>query len=87
MWYKQLFYPGKEAYSLHNKSVLVEMKDGRTKCISLSSNLAFVDPPHSDNFLVVENEQYTTNMFRAYFDLLNRHSLSITDYKEFWFEI
>lgn len=83
VWYKQLFSRGKEAYSLHNKSLLVEMKDGSTKCITLSSNLAFADPPHSDNLLVVENEYYATNMFRAYFDMLDRHSLSLADYKEF----
>ncbi|EFU43864.1 hypothetical protein PVOR_01595 [Paenibacillus vortex V453] len=83
VWYKQLFSRGKEAYSLHNKSMLVEMRDGSTKCISLSSNLAFADPPHSDNLLVVENERYATNMFRTYFDLLDRHSLSLAEYKEF----
>lgn len=83
VWYKQLFSRGKEAYSLHNKSILVEMKDGTTKCITSSSNLAFADPPHSDNLLVVEDEHYTTSMFRTYFELLNMHSLSIADYKEF----
>ncbi|MEY8743901.1 phospholipase D family protein [Bacillales bacterium AN1005] len=83
VWYKQLFSRGKEAYSLHNKSILVKMRDGSTKCISLSSNLAFADPPHSDNLLVVENEQYTISMFERYFDLLEGHSLSLADYKEF----
>lgn len=82
-WYKQLFSRGKEAYSLHNKSLLITMRNGDIKCISLSSNLAFADPPHSDNMLIVENETHTINMFRSYFELLDKHSLSLNDYEEF----
>jgi len=83
VWHKQFFSRGKEAYSLHNKSLIAKMKNGDTKCISLSSNLAFADPPHSDNFLVVENEKFSTNMFEKYFDLLSKSSLSLSDYEKF----
>ncbi|MWC30796.1 phospholipase D-like domain-containing protein [Paenibacillus sp. MMS18-CY102] len=82
-WYKQHYSRGKEAYSLHNKSILIELRDGSTKCISLSSNLAYADPPHSDNLLVIENEPNTAAMFKTYFGLLEKHSLSLAEYKDF----
>src|SRR5690606_23034015 len=63
--------------------ILAVMRNGTIKCISSSSNLAFADQPHSENFLVVENESQTINMFSTYFDLLKRNSLTIKEYEVF----
>ncbi|PGK39125.1 hypothetical protein CN907_13365 [Bacillus anthracis] len=55
--------------------------DERVKCISSSCNFAFGDPKHSENMIVVENEQNTTNMFNVYFNMLDNHSIPLEDYE------
>ncbi len=83
VWYTQKFSRGKEAYSLHNKSILAEFPNGSFKCISSSCNFALGDPPHSENFLVVENCPLTQKMFKTYFKLLNQYSFTHSEYNEF----
>lgn len=81
IWAEQWYSRGRNLYSLHNKSIKATFPDGRVKCISSSCNFAFGDPKHSENMIVVENEQNTINMFSVYFDMLDRHSISLEHYE------
>ncbi|WP_445491601.1 phospholipase D-like domain-containing protein [Niallia sp. 03133] len=83
VWYTQKFSRGKEAYSLHNKSILASFPEGSFKCISSSCNFALGDPPHSENFLVVENCLDTLKMFKVYFTLLDKHTFIKEEYYNF----
>lgn len=83
VWFTQKFSRGKEAYSLHNKSILATFPTGTSKCISSSCNFALGDPPHSENFIVIENCSHTIRMFKEYFHLLEIYSLSKFNYSEF----
>lgn len=82
IWYKQKYSRGDQPYSLHNKSILARFSDGSYKCISSSCNFALGDPPHSENFLVVENCINTIRMFGAYFKNLRKHSMPQDEYVE-----
>jgi phosphatidylserine/phosphatidylglycerophosphate/cardiolipin synthase-like enzyme len=83
VWFKQKFSRGKEAYSLHNKSVLAEFENDVIKCISSSCNFALGDPRHTENMLVVENCYNTISMFKTYFKLIDKYSLTVEDYEDF----
>ncbi|NRD76205.1 hypothetical protein HPT25_01610 [Bacillus sp. BRMEA1] len=80
VWFKQKFSRGNESYSLHNKSVLAEFDDCNYKCISSSSNFALGDPRHSENMMVVEECKNTTEMFKMYFELLDKNSVNTSNY-------
>ncbi|EJQ03970.1 phospholipase D-like domain-containing protein [Bacillus paranthracis] len=81
IWAEQWYSRGRNLYSLHNKSIMATFPDGRIKCISSSCNFAFGDPKHSENMIVIENEQSTINMFNVYFNMLDRHSISLENYE------
>lgn len=83
VWYKQYFSRRNQAYSFHNKSVLVEFEDGTTKCITSSSNFALGDPPHSENMLVIENCSNTTAIYKEYFQHLDNNSMTPSQYDDF----
>lgn len=81
IWAKQWYSRGRNLYSLHNKSIKATFPDGRIKCISSSCNFAFGDPKHSENMIVVEDEENTINMFNSYFKMLDNHSIFLEDYE------
>jgi len=82
VWNQQEFSRGSHLYTLHNKSILAEFDDS-VKCISSSCNFALGDPPHSDNFIVIEGKSNTEKMFRDYFSILDQVSFSYKSYLKY----
>lgn len=80
IWAKQKTSRGNDLYSLHNKSIFAEFPNKKAKCITTSCNFAIGDPRHSENLLVVEDCSSTTNMFKTYFELMEKHSLFWSSY-------
>ncbi|PJK16184.1 hypothetical protein CQS04_09735 [Chryseomicrobium excrementi] len=79
VWHKQKTSRGRNSYSLHNKSILAVFPE-ETKCISTSCNFALGDPAHSENMLVISNDNSTIQMFRDYFSLLDSWSINYKNY-------
>lgn len=80
MWYGALYAGGGASYSFHIKSALAIFPDGGNKCMLGSGNFMVSDPCHSDNFLVIENEDEYYNQFSQFYSDLERLAISANSF-------
>jgi phosphatidylserine/phosphatidylglycerophosphate/cardiolipin synthase-like enzyme len=72
-WFGALYAGGGPSYSFHVKAFLADFGEKLQKCIISSGNFSTGDPPHSENLLVIENEETYEKGFNQFFnDLLQR---------------
>lgn len=72
VWSGARYAGGGPSYSFHIKAFLADFGRGKQKCVVSSGNFATGDPPHSENMIVIENNQTYIQAFKRFFkDLLN----------------
>jgi hypothetical protein len=84
IWYGARYAGGGASYSFHIKAILATSATNKDKCILTSGNFLCTDPYHSDNMLVIEEEEPYKSTFINFFKDLKKKSIpSSRFYKEF----
>lgn len=81
-WYGARYAGGGATYSFHVKAIFAKYGQGKTKCILSSGNFMLGDPPHSDNFIVLENMVEYEKVFGKFFEDLEKYSIPYKDYRK-----
>jgi len=82
IWYGALYADGGASYSFHVKAILAEFPDQPAKSILSSGNFMFTDPPHSDNFIVIQGYPEYSSVFRRFFDDVMSYAIPFSEYEE-----
>jgi len=80
VWSGARYAGGGPSYSFHIKALFADFGKGKQKCIISSGNFATGDPPHSEDMLVIKNNQVYIRAFRRFFKDLLHKSILYEDY-------
>jgi len=82
VWSGARYAGGGPSYSFHIKALFADFGKGKQKCIISSGNFATGDPPHSEDMLVIENNQVYIKAFKRFFKDLFCKSVPYADYHD-----